>query len=60
MSLSLFILRERGREGERDREREQAGEGQRERGTEDPRSGFYADSREPSMGLELRNCEIVT
>ena len=36
----------------------QAREGQRERGTEVPKHG--ADSREPDVGLELTNGEIMT
>ena len=57
-------MRERGRERARARERkrekrEPAGEGQRERGQKF-RSRLYADSREPDVGLELMNCEIMT
>ena len=42
-----------------EREKVQAGEGQREGGTEDLR-GLCAASREPNVGLGLRNCEIMT
>ena len=37
----------------------EAGEEQRERGTEDPKQ-LCADSREPELGLELMNHEIMT
>ena len=39
-------------------EREQVGEGQREGGQKI--CGLYADSREPDVGLDLTNWEIVT
>ena len=41
------------------RERAQVEEGQRERETEDPNE-LHADSREPDVGLELTNHEIMT
>ena len=45
-----------------EREREQAGEGQRERGEErESQAGsIHTVSAEPSAGLDLTNCEIMT
>ena len=53
MKKCLFL-----REREREREGVRAGEGQRERGRQRIQSRLCADSREPSVGLELMNCEI--
>ena len=44
----------------RERERELTGEGQRKKGTEDPKQGFWADSRESDVGLKPPNCKIMT
>ena len=58
--------REGGRQGERERgrgregERERGREGERERGRERISSRLYTISKEPNMGLELMNCEMVT
>ena len=45
---------------ERDRDREWEGERQREKGRQRNWNGLYTDSRKPSAGLELMNCEIMT
>ena len=60
-TLSIFFLififeREREREIERERTRW----GWAERGEQRIQSGLYADSSHPSVGLELKNLEIVT
>ena len=41
-------------------ERERVGEGQREWGVQRLRSKLHPDSREPDVGLELMNPEIMT
>ena len=44
----------------REREREQVGEEQRERATGDQKDQRISDNREPNVGLEPTNCEIMT
>ena len=58
--LFLFILRKREKEREREREKEnKCGEGA-EREGQKIQSRLCADSREPDVGLELMNHEIMT
>ena len=45
---------------EREREREHMSRGGAERGRQSISNGLCGDSREPTVGLELRNCEIMT
>ena len=45
---------------EKEKEQEQEEKGQRERGRQRIQSGLCADSREPDVGLELTNREIMT
>ena len=47
-------------EKERERMLERGGGGGTVRGGQRSQRGLYADSREPSVGLELTNCEIMT
>ena len=60
--LSLFICFERESEGRRGREREREGGRERERERERERilSRVHTGSVEPSTGLELTHCEIMT
>ena len=53
--LSYFILSKRERKRESD-----WGEGQRERERERILSKIHTISTEPSMGLGLKNCKILT
>ena len=48
--LYLFILRDRAR----------VGEGQRERKRENPKQALSAISTEPDVGLDLTNCDIMS
>ena len=54
--FSLFIYFEIETGGER----APAGEGLTEWGAQRSQRGLCGDSREPNVGLELTNCEIMT
>ena len=74
LNVYVYILREgqRDREGQRERQREteteRETERERERAGEGPREGereripdlFHSTSKEPNMGLDLTNLEIMT
>ena len=56
-------MRERDRERREEEEKKEhvrVGEGQKERGGQRIQGGLYIDSREPDVGLELTNYEIIT